>query len=267
MRIIETQNRLLLPSDLKIDSESWESMHKSISEQFATNQYETFIIFLECVVKYVRDLTDHSLIYYSKLRNNEDVLNMLEVSLERGSKWKIVFEKGSESGLIERVDSNITKIAKELFNDYLTKAWNEAFGVIPKPDKAIENAQRAVELIASEKGLTNSKTGVYGNLLGDIRSNPDKYISIAKTAYDLSEKLSMNPKVSISINDQFSNWFWQGMDLIQKTNPIHHVSDKTKDFILAPEAGKQAVLIATIICQLISLGYFTKNPNKAQKDV
>lgn len=257
VRSIETENRLLISNDMGINTGSWEQMRGSLLGLLRAEDYRNIIVFLECVVKYVRE-SDRGVLYRKNFLDSNTVLSQLEISLERGSKWKIEFTKGSEIGLMERVDPKITKMAVDLDIDYLTKAWNEAFSVSPKPDKAIENAQHAIELIASEKGLTKDTTSVYGKLIGDIRSHPDKYISAANEAFALSEKLATGSRGTTDINHQFAEWFWNGLDLIQKSNPAHHSSKSTNGFSLSPDAGKQATLIATLICQLISSDYFFK---------
>lgn len=257
VRAIETENRLLVAEDLQISTSSWPAMRASLEELIGQGQARNVILFIECVVKYVRE-SSQGVLYYRHVLSSDTVLSYLESSLERGSRWSVVFDRQADAGLLERVSPEITEIAKGLDIDYLTKAWNEAFAVSPKPDKAIANAQLAIEALASAKGLTKVKTSVYGNVLGDIRSNPTKYTSAARDAYELANKLSQDPKNPVDFNEVFSNWFWTGLDLIQKTHPARHASEDTKDFVLSPEAGKQATLIATIICELISGGYFTK---------
>lgn len=261
IRAIETENRIMVEDDLGIGTDSWSGMKTSIFRLIESGDINKLVLFIECVVKYVRE-SSYKLRYYGSDVENEIILHDLEIFLSRGSKWRVIYDKGVEAGLIERVNDNLTQIAKSLESDYLTKAWNEAFSVTPNPERAIEYAQRAVEMIASEKGLTLDKTSVYGKLIGDIRAHPENYVSAANGAYSLAEKLSKDPNNPTSINVQFSNWFWMGMDLIQKTHPTRHVSDETKDFVLSPEAGKQATLIATLICQLIEVGYLTKLSKK-----
>lgn len=264
--IVQTINRefrLRLRSDLDIDATNWKSMRQSLVQLINSDQIDKFILFLDCVVHYVRDYGDHSGVFREvefnyAYKNIDSVLQELENVLENGSKWTVVFETNSDDGLIERVDGQLTKLAKDLNNDHLTKAWNQAFAVRPDPAKAIEDAQKAVEHEASNNGLTTVKTGVFGNLLGDIRAHPDKYISAAKDAYNLSNQISNDPNSPVDFNIQFSNWFSATMDLMQKSNPGHHASIETKNFKLGQGAAKQEVLIATLLCELISKGYFKK---------
>lgn len=261
IRQIETKNRILLREDLGIEPVGLRSLSQSLMSLLNSKEYGKFVTFLDCVVQYVRDhvgaIVGHVDFSYSDYPIDQ-VLGTLEICLSNGSKWQVVFERNSESGLIERVDERITSLAKELKNDHLTNAWNNAFSVNPEPDKAIELAQKAVEQTATENGLTNSKTKIYGTLLGDIKANPGNYETVAKSAYDLSFKLSSDPRRPIDPNLDFANWFWLGMDLVQKSNPGRHASTDTKEFALPADAGKQSVLISTIICQLIGAGYFKK---------
>ena len=190
--------------------------------------------------------------------NCEAILDAIEGLLENGSKWTVLRTQNSESGLIERINPEMIEIAQKINNDFLTKAWNQAFQLRADPEGAVESAQRAIESIASDRGLTKATSRVYGTLLGDIKANPRRYFSKAKAAYDLHNTLTEQPKDELDINKQFANWFWNGMDLIQKTNPARHVSSAVKEFSLSAEAAQQAVIIATMISWFIESGSFAK---------
>lgn len=187
------------------------------------------------------------------------MLNNIDDLLSNGSKWKVLRSRNSDSGLIERVNPEITKIAQNLDNDFLTKAWNQAFQRQPDPENAVVLAQKAIEDIASNLGLTKAASKVYGTLLGDIKANPHLYFSRARDAYDLQNIITKQPKDKLNVNEQFANWFWSGMDLIQKTNPGRHPSKEVGEFSLSAEAAQQAVIIATMICWFIESGSFFKD--------
>lgn len=263
VRTIETTHRILIEEDLNISTDSWSDMLQSLQSLLLKEDYYSFVCFLDAVIVYVRDNPQEWLTYDNDIQLKQTVLCYLEQSLERGSRWTIVFDEGAEAGLVERVDGRLVQAARQVDSNYLTKAWNLAFSVTPNPSKAIEEAQHAVEQVAFESGLTTDKTSVYGKLLGDIRANPGKYLSAAVDAYNLQDTISTDPKHLTSTNERFAHWMWTGMDLVQRSNPGHHVSDATKDFELEPAAGKQAVLIATLLCQLIKTRYFTKAPKRS----
>lgn len=260
VRSIETENRLLINNDLGIEIGGWSQMQGSLLRLISAGDFGSVIVFIECVVKHIRG--KNNVLFYRNVLSSEDVLARLELSLERGSKWRVEFSAKAEAGLVERVDPKLTQIAAELGNDYITRAWNEAFSVTPKPANAIENAQRAIEDIATSKGLSTAKTSVFGNLLGDIRTHPQRYVSAAKDAFALSTQIFEGKNGKTDINIQFSNWFWNGLDLIQKSNPGRHANELTKDFTLSPEVGKQATLVATLLCQLISSDFFSKDQSE-----
>jgi hypothetical protein len=220
------------------------------------------LAFLDVTVQFIRSQGDDFMAIADSSMRSKGVLNMLDGVLKNGSKWTVVYEPDAESGLVERVNNELTQKAKELHINALTKAWNEAFGVRPNPERAVENAQKAIEITASQAGLTNAKTSVYGNLLGDIEVHPDQYISAAAESFGLQDKLAKKP---MEINEKFAKWFADGMDLIQKTNPGRHSSTATDGFALQPDAAQQAVLTATVLCYLIQTkSFIKKDKTKAQ---
>ena len=218
---------------------------------------------LDIVVKYIRDYAPNRLWvkdgYDRRYLHDYDMLNNIDDLLSNGSKWKVLRSRNSDSGLIERVNPEITKIAQNLDNDFLIKAWNQAFQRQPDPENAVVSAQKAIENIASNLGLTKATSKVYGTLLGDIKANPHLYFSRARDAYDLQNIITKQPKDKLNVNEQFANWFWSGMDLIQKTNPGRHPSKEVGEFSLSAEAAQQAVIIATMICWFIESGSFFKD--------
>lgn len=257
-RTIETENRLMIHEDLGINCGSWSSINASYWELVGAEDFRKLLIFIECVVKYVRDGRGSLITFYSTKISREQALMFLDISLGHGSKWKVVHEKYADNGLEARVDTNLTGIAAELKLNDLTEAWNAAFAVKPDPQRAIEYAQNAIEHVASEHKLTAAKTSVYGNLLGDIKNHPENYVSVASGAFSLMEQIAMDPKNPVKYDDQFSGWVAGAMELIQKSNPARHKSELTKNFVLEPAVGQQAVLMATVLCQLIASGSFIR---------
>jgi hypothetical protein len=265
IRGIEVQNRLVLSKDLGIVADSWPDPRKSLSTLLRTDSRRA-ILFLELLVKYLRDSSDSYMFYGSNSISKSSIVGYLQTILDNGSMWTIVNEQGSNAGFIERVDPQITSIAKDIKNKDLDRAWALAFQPTPDPEKAIEHAQSAIESVASKHSLTTATSKVYGNLLGDIKARKSQtYISVAKPAFDLSNVLAGDKSNEIDINDQFADWFATGMNIVQKTNPARHKSKTTTDFQVSPEAARQAVLIASLLCHFIEQGYIAKLEKKTTK--
>ena len=266
LRAIESRAKLLFSDDLGIPTYTWDSIESALRVLLREKNYDRFLIFLDCAVLYIRDWAPQSSIGYVQFGDTREVqlskiLRYLDNLLENGSKWKVA-PSGAGVGIVERTNEQLTELAKGLNNEHLTKAWNDAFGIKPEPGKAIEQAQKAIEQAASDAGLTNATSSIFGTLLGDAKAHPDKYTSAATAAYELMDQIGIDPRETHSTNESFAGWFARGMDLIQRSNPEHHPSAKTKDFKLDPETGKQAVLIATTLCELIKSGYFKKIAEK-----
>ena len=245
-----------------VDYDNRDSFLRSLEEDSSSGYEKVALPLLDIVVKYVRDYAPNSLKVKGTYFFYKDLLDDIDSLLSNGSRWKVLRTKNSDFGLIERVNPEITKIAQKIDNDFLTKAWNQAFQRQPDPENAVVSAQKAIEDIASNRGLTKTTSKVYGTLLGDIKANPHLYFSKAKDAYDLQNIITKQSKDKLNINEQFANWFWSGMDLIQKTNPARHQSEATKDFSLSAEAAQQAVVIATMICWFIESGSFAREMSK-----
>ena len=262
VQTIQRRMRIMLPEYCPVDYDDRYNFLRSLKDDSINGSEKVVLPLLDIAVKYIRDYAPNELWikdgYNRRYLHNYDMLNNIDGLLSNGSKWRVLRGQNSESGLIERVNPEITKIAQELDNNFLTKAWNQAFQRQPDPENAVVSAQKAIEDIASNRGLTKTTSKVYGTLLGDIKANPHLYFSKAKDAYDLQNIITKQSKDKLNINEQFANWFWNGMDLIQKTNPARHQSEATKDFSLSAEAAQQAVIIATMISWFIESGSFSK---------
>ena len=256
---IQCEMRMMLAVYCPVNYKYKEDFRRDLKEDSNNGSGEVILTLLDVAVKYIRDYAPRELdTHHDGMLNCEAILDAIEGLLENGSKWTVLRTKHSESGLIERVNPEITEIAQKIDNDFLTKAWNQAFQLRADPEGAVGSAQKAIESIASDHGLTKATSRVYGTLLGDIKANPYRYFSKAREAYDLHNTLTEQPKDKLDINEQFANWFWNGMDLIQKTNPTRHASNAVKDFKLSAEAAQQAVIIATMISWFIESGSFAK---------
>jgi hypothetical protein len=252
---IQTKLRLILRDACGFDMPRRSSTFNSrIVGLFASNEEEA-LLFLDITVKYIRDYAPLEVPYSGQTIKDKNLLAYINRTLANGSKWEVIEESHSESGIRERAEGKVAELAEEVNEDHLTKAWNLAFQLNPDPEKAVEEAQKAVEAVASEAGLTNLTTKVYGGLIGDIKAHPDKYINVAKEAYGLHDNIN---KTSNMINEKFSIWVADGLDFIQKTHPARHKSKAVNMFELSPEAAQQAIVVATLICWLISRGYFQK---------
>jgi hypothetical protein len=243
------------------DISSWYDIKKWLSAYSQLNDPGIFLLLLELIVKHIRDsYQDHEYINFGYVATVTPsmALSVLDRVLENGSKWKVVTERDSPAGLVERVNPHIQTIAENAKNNLLDNAWAHAYGLHPDPEKAIHDAQAAIEQIASETGLTNATTGVYGAIIGDVRSNLGKlYFSVAKPEFDKGLDLSKASDKQV-VDDQFATWFWNGMDLIQKTHPTRHKSKETNGFKISVDAARQAVLTATLLHEMIARGYITK---------
>ena len=261
IQTIQREMRMMFSDYCTVDYEYRQNFLRDLREDGNNGSGKIILALLDVAVKYIRDYAPdelHIIDLGIDVLYCEDVLNEIDGLLRSGSKWKILWTEDSESGLVERVNSEITKTAQELDNNFLTKAWNQAFQRQPDPEHAVASAQKAIEDIASNRGLTKATSKVYGTLLGDIKTNPHRYFSKAREAYDLQNIITKQSKDKLNVNEQFANWFWSGMDLIQKTNPARHVSNEVKEFSLSTEAAQQAVVIATMICWFIESGSFSK---------
>lgn len=264
IQTIQCRRRIMLSEYCPVvDYHNEHSFLESLEENCSNGSGDIVLRLLDIAIKYIRDYAPSPLYVRDDDRvlciHTRSVLRDIEGFLDNGSKWKVLRDQNSESGLIERVNTEITKIAQNLDNDFLTKAWNQAFQCQPDPENAVVSAQKAIENIASNLGLTKATSKVYGTLLGDIKANPHLYFSRARDAYDLQNIITKQPKDKLNVNEQFANWFWSGMDLIQKTNPGRHPSKEVGEFSLSAEAAQQAVIIATMICWFIESGSFFKD--------
>jgi len=262
IQTIQREMRMMFSDYCTVDYEYRQNFLRDLREDGNNGSGKIILALLDVAVKYIRDYAPDKLYIIDPdidVLYCEDVLNEIDSLLRSGSRWKILWTEDSESGLIERVNPEITKIAQEINDDFLTKAWNQAFQYQPDPENAVVSAQKAIENIASNLGLTKATSKVYGTLLGDIKANPHLYFSRARDAYDLQNIITKQPKDKLNVNEQFANWFWSGMDLIQKTNPGRHPSKEVGEFSLSAEAAQQAVIIATVICWFIESGSFFKD--------
>ena len=263
IQTIQRRMRIMLPEYCPVDYDDRYNFLRSLKDDSSNGSEKIVLPLLDIVVKYIRDYAPNRLWvkdgYDRRYLHDYGMLNNIDDLLSNGSKWKVLRSRNSDSGLIERVNPEITKIAQNLDNDFLIKAWNQAFQRQPDPENAVVSAQKAIENIASNLGLTKATSKVYGTLLGDIKANPHLYFSRARDAYDLQNIITKQPKDKLNVNEQFANWFWSGMDLIQKTNPGRHPSKEVGEFSLSAEAAQQAVIIATVICWFIESGSFFKD--------
>ena len=261
IQTIQRCMRIMLSDYCPVNYHNEYIFSESLKEDCNSGSGDRVLRLLDITIKYIRDYAPNKLQINSELGDlyGGDLLDVIEELLSNGSKWKVLRDQNSESGLIERINPEITKIAQEIDDDFLTKAWNQAFQSQPNPESAVELAQKSIEHIASTRGLTTATSKVYGTLLGDIRNNPQRYFSKAKDAYDLHNIIAKQPKDKININEKFADWFCNGMDLIQKTNPGRHSSKEVEEFSLSAEAAQQAVIIATMICWFIESGSFIKD--------
>lgn len=268
IRSIEKANRLIVTDVTGLATTSGDALMSHVRGHLLRDTTEPVILFLELLIKWLRDehRSDDYVEFGASSSTVQVILAMLEISLRNGSKWTIVYEKNAEAGLIERVSPQLIDAAKEVNNKHLDSAWNLAFGVTPDPKAAIEHAQMALESIASSNGLINATTGVYGALIGDIKTHKGgMYINSAKNEFDLNTVLTKAKEGTTDLNDVFAEWFSTGLDLIQKSNPLRHQSNATQGRTIGDNTGKQAVLIATALASLIEGGHFSRATKKIKE--
>ncbi len=261
LHYIQSKERIMLARDIGVPIDDWVSLHTTLVGLINSDEAdrrEKAVLFIELLVKYVRDSSDRHRFGTSVVSEyTSDILSVLERRLQNGSNWRVVTKKGSEAGLIERVNPELLEIAKNSLNDDLHKAWNYAFGAAPKPELAIVHAQSAIEYVASKAGLTNATSKVYGTIIGDITKHKGMiYHSVAKPEFD--KILELSKRSGSEIDNLFAEWFVAGMDLIQKSNPVRHKSKGIDDFKVSSGASRQAVIIATAIYEIIDKRYIFK---------
>ncbi|MGV9002059.1 MAG: hypothetical protein ACOH18_03865 [Candidatus Saccharimonadaceae bacterium] len=255
---IQKKERIIF-DELGISTWSWSALEESLRMQLDRNP-ERFLLVLETLVKYVRDGADSSgrVDFYDQRVSSEKVLRYLDKSLGNGSKWRVINTVSAKAGLEERASQQLTDVAKLLNNNDLTDAWNYAFGRESDAKLAIEKAQNAIEYYATKSGLSKATSSVYGVLLGDIKAHPEKYMSVASQQYAEQDDAVKGMNLDGGLNNMMSNWFWQGLNLIQKTNVMRHKTSDNDGYVIPIEAARQAVLIATLICEMIEKQYFKK---------
>lgn len=261
---IQKSERIMFKEELGVPFASWGEM-EPVLRVLMINEPEKLLLIIELMIRYVRDGGGSSYISFGESdKKREVVLAVLERILSNGSKWKTVLTVGSPSGLIERVDQHIIDIAQKAKSKNLDSAWAYAFGPNPNPEQAIVEAQLAIEHTASSTGLTNATTKVYGALIGDIKTRRGKnYVSSAKPEYDKGLELIKSKDTGI-LDDQFSVWFANGMDLIQKADPARHGSKAVDGFKVSVEAARQSVLIATLLNEMITKGHIKRIAAKSR---
>lgn len=263
---IQRTERIIF-EDLGVDISSWWGLSSSLRKLIETN-IEWFILVLETLVKYVRDNSDSSgqVSFSESTISSERALELLDHSLGNGSKWRVVHKEGAKAGLEERASEEMTNIAKNLSNSDLTDAWNYAYGMETDSKLAIEKAQNAIEYYASKYGLTKATSSVYGVMLSDIKVHPDKYESAAVQQFaEQDNALKEEDLLDGTLNNMMSNWFWHTLNLIQKTNVVRHKNGDNDGYVIPIEAARQAVLMATLICEFIEKGYFKKGNHRPVK--
>lgn len=265
MLTIQRKERIIF-ADLGVDISNWYSLKTSL-EELLSNNVERLILVLETLVKYVRDNADSSnqVSFFQSKIGKDRALYFLDNILKNGSKWRVVHTSKARAGLEERASEELTDVAKKLVNNDLTEAWNYAFGRETDPKLAIEKAQNAIEYFATKKGLTKASSSVYGVLLGDVKANPKKYESAAVQQFADQDNTLHTENPDGTLNDMMADWFWQTMNLIQKTNVIRHKTSDNDGYVIPIEAARQAVLMATLICEFIENEYFKKGNHRPLK--
>lgn len=257
---IERKMRLSIEGAVGLSLSSLDSLKIQLASGFRNGEQGALLL-LDITIKYIRDYAPSSVPFWGNEVTDKQLLQHFDDILEDGSKWTVSYESNADSGIIERVDEHLLELANQVNNEHLAEAWNLAFKLKPEPEKAIISAQNAIEDIATEVGLTALTTNIYGGIIGDIRTNPGKYLSSAAKAYQLQDKIN---KQSNNYNDSFALWFKDGLDFIQLTNPARHKGQAVKGFTLDTEAGQQAVVMATILGWMIKNKLFFK-PDKTTK--
>ncbi|MEV7230926.1 hypothetical protein AB0M79_28490 [Polymorphospora sp. NPDC051019] len=97
-----------------------------------------------------------------------------EILRTGGSAWRV---NRRLNGLERRIDETVTaavdmaaKTAQEEAADHLATAWRAAYGRDPDPDKAYNEAVKAVEALACPLVCPNNSRGTLGTVIRDLRN-------------------------------------------------------------------------------------------------
>lgn len=254
---IQRVYRVLFDEDFEISTESLDTFRRSFRALMEDDPFKAMMV-IELFIKYLKLEGSSSVEFGGRYMQASAILALLEQSLSNGSKWSVQSGASTKNGLLERVSDELTEMAKSVNNDDLREAWDAAFGAYPDPDIAIEKSQAAIEYLASHKGLTKGNQK-YGTLIAELRKQlSEGYGSVATEEFKLSNVLAGEKSNEPNYNDLYIEWFWKGLNLIQKSNPSRHKSLETKDFRVSIDASRQAVMIATLLAQLIQSEYIRK---------
>lgn len=180
--------------------------------------------------------------------NNVDqtVETMNAILIESGSKWKAIRQDG-RAVLEERVDATTTEAfdsatgsGSDDSSQLLKKAWGFAFGRNPSPSEAYNYSIKAMEAATWPVITPNNHSATLGHILGEIRSNPNKWHSqITEKQSDLGSTMLVNAMQLL----------WEGhTDRHGTSTPIP----------VTQEAAEQAVFTAVMICAYFNRGYIVK---------
>lgn len=250
---IQKKYRIMFRDIIGIRYNSWDSFHVALESKYASHDELSIVFVVELIVKFVRD--DHVPVDNVRCaagRSHEpfkskDLLFRLDGMLSNGSKWRVVFEHGCAAGLVERVDERIVNMAKEIDNNYLNDAWFCAFGASTSSySMAVKHAVTALEEVLSAAGISG---GTLGNKIKWIRENNGLRM------HNVADK-----QLSMRANEHFTpetiyKWLQDGLDIVQKTDTERHGGNSDR-IRVAREPAQQAVIVATVLCELVTKKYF-----------
>lgn len=246
---IQRRYRIMF-DDIGVDYGDWFAFSAALRSKRDRRDELDVIMVIELIVKYIRDDYEFVKMYHMRnghgLSSSEMLLSYLNNMLSNGSKWRVVFKSEQIAGLVECVDENIVNVATEMNNDDLNKAWSHAFGVgSSDPDLAVKSSVRALESILSEAGVQG---GTLGREIKWLRDNSEKVQNIADTQFAARENEYFD-------SNTIYKWLRAGLDIVQKTDTERH-GTKASCPKVTRKSAQQAVIIATMLCELIKEGYF-----------
>jgi hypothetical protein len=167
----------------------------------------------------------------------------LETILQQsGSKWKVVRNGTGQYSLQERVEGTVAQAVAEMatrsddVSEYLTKAWNDAFGRSPNPSSAYGNIIKAVEAASWQVVTPTNSKSTLGTIKRELLDHPERFsVAIAED----------RPSTGIESIWRQMAFIWEGQtDRHGTSNPV------------APSQGaaEQAIFVGLSLCQQFTRG-------------
>jgi hypothetical protein len=131
----------------------------------------------------------------------------LSRALGRGSNYEVVRHDPQRAAWRLQRRTNLATTAavsaqtaiRDEAGKHLDNAWHAAFGRDPNPSEAYSQAIKAVEAVAIPVVTPNDPAATLGTILGQLRSNPQKYAAIFVRDATLSHDTKLSPVETITV--------------------------------------------------------------------